>query len=76
MQGVEHHQQTHWHVWTLLSPVPRLGKLHRLTTLEERGTQWLGGANPPDLDARIRQTCQQESVPLVEGSKASGIQYV
>ena len=49
MQGVEHYQQTPCQVWTLLSPVPRLGKLHRLTTLEERGTQWLGGANPPGL---------------------------
>ena len=29
-QGVETNQQTHWQVWTLLSPVPRLGKFHRL----------------------------------------------
>jgi len=38
-QGVENNQQTYWQVWTLLSPVPRLGKLHRLATREERGTQ-------------------------------------
>jgi len=38
-QGVENNQQTYWLVWTLLSPVPRLGKFHRLATREERGTQ-------------------------------------
>jgi len=36
---VENHQQTYWQVWTLLSPVPRLSKLHRLATHEERGSQ-------------------------------------
>jgi len=29
---LENHQQTYWQVWTLLWPVPRLGKLHRLAT--------------------------------------------
>jgi len=38
-QGVEKNQQTCWQVWTLLLPVPCLGKFHRLTTREERGTQ-------------------------------------
>jgi len=32
-------RKTCWQVWTLLSPVPHLGKLHRLATCEERGTQ-------------------------------------
>ena len=39
-QGVEHQQQTNWQVWTLLFSVPRLSKLHRITTREERGTQY------------------------------------
>jgi len=34
---VENNQQTYWQVWTLLSPVPCLGKLHRLATREEGG---------------------------------------
>ena len=38
-QGMENHQQTYWQVWTLLPPVPRLGKFHRLVIGEERGTQ-------------------------------------
>ena len=38
-QGVENHQQTYWQVWTLLQPVPRLGKFHRLAVGEERGTK-------------------------------------
>ena len=29
---MENNQQTDWQVWTLLSPVPRLGKFHRLVT--------------------------------------------
>jgi len=33
---MENHQQTYWQVWTLLSPVPRPGKLHRHATREER----------------------------------------
>jgi len=37
-QSVEHHLQTIWQVWTLLSRVRRLGKLHRLTTCEEQDT--------------------------------------
>jgi len=37
--SLEHHQQTHWQVWVLLSPVPCIGKLRRLATCEERGTQ-------------------------------------
>jgi len=36
LQGVENHQQTYWQVWTLLPPVPRLGKFHRLAIGEER----------------------------------------
>jgi len=39
LQGVENHQQTYWEVWTLHSPVPHLGKFHRLAIGEERGTQ-------------------------------------
>jgi len=36
---VEHHQQTYCQVWTFLSPVPLLGKLHCLATPAERGTE-------------------------------------
>jgi len=39
LQGVENNQQTYWQVGTLLSPVPYLGKFHRLATCEEQGTQ-------------------------------------
>jgi len=38
-QGVANNQQTYWQVWAFLSPVPRLGKLNRHATHEERGTQ-------------------------------------
>jgi len=38
-QGVEHHQQTYWHVRTLASSVPYFSKLLRFTTRKERGTQ-------------------------------------
>jgi len=31
---VESNQQTYWQVWTLLSPVPRLGKFHRLAVVK------------------------------------------
>jgi len=47
-QGVETRQQINWQVWTLLVPVPRLGKLHRLATREEREHK-LGAANSPGL---------------------------
>jgi len=56
-QGVKNNQQTHWQVWTLLSPVPRLGKLHRLTTSEKRGTQ--------DRGPRVHQARQQGAVRLM-----------
>ena len=55
-QGVENNQQTCWQVWTLLSPVPRLGKLHRLATREERGTQ--------DRRPRVHQVRQQAAIRL------------
>jgi len=57
-QGAENNQQTHWQVWTLLSPVPRLGKHHRLVTREERGTQ--------DRESRVHQTHQQGAVRPME----------
>ena len=34
-------------IWTLLSPVPRLGKLHRLAAHDERGHTGPGIASPP-----------------------------
>ena len=51
LQGVENHQQTNWQFWTLFSPVPRLGKLHRLATCEERGTKDRV-ASPPGSSTR------------------------
>ena len=53
-QGVENHQQSNWQVWTLLSPMHRLRKIHRLATREERGT--LGQA------LRVHQAGQQGAV--------------
>jgi len=59
-QGVENNQQTYWQAWTLLSPVPRLGKFHRLVTREERGTQ--------NLRPRVHQARQQTAVRPMEDS--------
>ena len=42
LQGVENHQQTYWQVWTLLSPVPRLGK-HIASQLVKNGAYRTGG---------------------------------
>jgi len=44
----------------VLSPVPRLGELHRLATREERGTQ--------DRGSRVHQASQQEAVRPMEDS--------
>jgi len=55
---MENHQQTNWHVWTLFSPVPHLGKLHRLATCEERGTQ--------DQGSKVHLAGQQGAVRPVE----------
>jgi len=54
------HRQTYWQVWTLLSPVPCLGKLHRVTTHEERSTQ--------DWGSRVHQARQQPAVRPVKDS--------
>jgi len=59
-QGVENNRQTYWQVWTLLSPVPRVGKFYRLSTREERGTQ--------DRRPRVRQARQQAAVRPMEDS--------
>ena len=57
-QVVENNQQTYLQVWTLLSPVPGLGKFRRLATCEERGTQ---GQRP-----RVHQARQQTAVRPME----------
>ena len=59
-QGVENNLQTYWQVWALLSPVPRLGKFHRLAIGEERGTQ--------DRRPRAHQARQQTAVRPMEDS--------
>jgi len=51
---VEHQQQTNWQVRTLLFSVPRLSKLHRITTREERVTQ--------DSKLRVFQAHHQAAV--------------
>ena len=61
---MEKHQQTYWQVWTLLSPVPRLGKLHRLATREEWGTQ--------DRRPLVHQARQQGAVLSMEDSNTWG----
>ena len=67
-QGVENHQQTNWQVWTLLSPVPRLTKLHRLATREEWGTQ--------DWGSHVHQASQQRAVRPMEDRNTWGSQYL
>ena len=57
---MEYHQETYWQVWMLLLPVHRLGKLHRLATREERGTQ--------DQGSPINQAHQQGAVRPMEDS--------
>jgi len=59
-QGVENNQQTYWQVWTLLSPVPRFGKFHRLAIGEEQGTQ--------DRRSRVHQAHQSTAVRPMEDS--------
>jgi len=48
----------------LLSPVPCLGKLHRLATREERGTQ--------DRELRVHQARQQGDVGPMENYNTCG----
>ena len=67
-QGLENHQQTYWQVWTLLPPVPRLGKFHCLAVGEERGTQ--------DCRPRAHQAHQQGAVRPMEDSNTWGSQYL
>jgi len=38
-QGLQHHPQTYWHIRIFFSSVPRISKLRRLTTREERDTK-------------------------------------
>ena len=59
---MEHLEQPHWQVGTLLSLAPRLGKLHRLINCEERGTQ--------DWGPIVDQDYQQEAVRPMEDSSA------
>ena len=61
-------QQTCWQVWTLLTPVPRRGKFHRLASREERGTQ--------DRGPRVYQARQQGTVRPMEDSNTWGSQYL
>jgi len=66
-QGVENHQQINWQVWTLLSPVPCLAKLHRLATYEERGTQDRGS------QPQVHQAGQQGAVRPMEDPNTRGL---
>jgi len=59
-QQTQGHQQTYWQVWTLLSQVPGLGKLHRLATRQKRGTQAWG--------PQVHQADQQGAVRPMEDS--------
>ena len=66
-QDVEHQQWTYWHAWTLLPSVPRLSKLHRLTTREERGTQ--------DRESRVHKDLQEGAARPMKGPNTCGMQY-
>jgi len=52
LQVLEHHQQTYWQVWTLLSPVPRLDKFHHFAIGKEWGCTRLATASPPGSSTR------------------------
>ena len=65
---MENHQQTNWQVWTLLSPVPRLGKLHRLATHEERGT-WDRESQTSRLATKVLSDLWK--IPTPEGHSTS-----
>ena len=67
-QGVENHQLTYWQVWTLLPPVPHLGKFHRLAIGEERGTQ--------DRRPQGHQAHQQTAVRPMEEYNTWGSPYL
>jgi len=67
-QGAENIQQTYCQVCTLLPPVPRLGKFHRLAIGEERGTQ--------DWRPRAHQARQQGAVRPMEDSNTWGSHYL
>ena len=67
-QGVEHHRQTHWQVWTLLSPVPRLGKLHG-SQLVKNGAQRTGGCESTRLTKELSDIWK---VITPEGKNTSG----
>ena len=55
-------------MWTLVSPVPRLSKLHRLAICEERGTQ--------DPWPWVHRARQQTAVRPMEDSNIWGPQYL
>jgi len=63
--GVEHHQQTNWKVWTLLSFRLHLSKLHRLITRKKWDTQ--------DKRPQVHNTHQQGGLRHREGSKFWGL---
>jgi len=64
---VEHHQQTYWQVWTPVSSVPRLGKLHRLATREERGKK----DRVPRVHQARKQLSDLRKFPKLEGHSIS-----
>ena len=59
-QGMVNNQQTYWQVWTLLSPVPCLGKFHHLTTRQP----W------------VHQAHQQTAVRPMDDSNTWGSEYL
>jgi len=65
---VENHQQTYWQVWTLLSPVPRLSKLHRFAT-HEKGAHRTGGGESTRLVKK--QLSDIWRIPTPEGHSIS-----
>jgi len=63
--------KTYWQVLALLSSLPRLSKLHRLTTREERGTQdWERRVHLAHKHSAIR-TFGWFQVPTPEGNSIS-----
>jgi len=67
-QGVENHQQTYWQVWTLLPPLHRLGKFHRIAVGEEWGTQYWRPRAPRLVNKELSNLWK---IPTPEGHSMS-----
>jgi len=68
LQGMENNQQTYWQVWTLLSPVPLLGKFHHLELVKNRIHKTGGRAS---TRLHNKQLSDPWKIPTPEGHSIS-----